>query len=67
MAKYEAADRIKEEIAELSSKGADLKAGAEKRATEKQIEALTEKLEAARMEADEAYAKEMAAKDAGHY
>ncbi|GAO19487.1 uncharacterized protein UV8b_00416 [Ustilaginoidea virens] len=67
LAKYEAADRIKEEIAELSSKGADLKAGAEKRATEKQIEALTEKLEAARMEADEAYAKEMAAKDAGHY
>lgn len=42
---------------------ADLDAGGEKRAMEKELGALMEKLERVRIEADEAYARELAVQD----
>ncbi|KAG8428212.1 hypothetical protein J3459_005941 [Metarhizium acridum] len=53
-----AAEQIEAEIAKLATKAAGAKEG--RAAMEKEIEALTDKLEAVRMEADEAYARELA-------
>ncbi|OAA39474.1 hypothetical protein NOR_06312 [Metarhizium rileyi] len=57
-AKYKAAERIEAEMSDLVTRAADAKEG--KGAMEKEIEALSEKLELVRMEADEAYARELA-------
>lgn len=57
-AKYKAAEQIEAEIAKLAAKAAGAEEG--RGAVEKEMEALTDKLEAVRMEADEAYARELA-------
>lgn len=51
-------EEVEAEINKLVTKAADAKEG--RGAMEKEIEALTEKLEILRMEADEAYARELA-------
>lgn len=63
-AKYEAAERIEAEVGKMVSRAADLGGGVERRALEKAIEALTDNLDTLRMEADEAYARELAASKA---
>ncbi|KAJ6437148.1 RING finger domain-containing protein [Purpureocillium lavendulum] len=60
-AKYRTADELESEMQRKTSEAIDLADGAERRAMEKELEALAEKLEQVRMEADEAYAKELAA------
>lgn len=50
----------------MVSQAADLGDGVERRALEKAIEALTDNLDMLRMEADEAYARELAASEAGY-
>ncbi|PNY25960.1 Uncharacterized protein TCAP_04114 [Tolypocladium capitatum] len=62
-AKYRAADGVEAEIHRKMTQVADLDAGGEKRAMEKELEALMERLERVRMEADEAYALELAVRD----
>ena len=60
-AKYEAVKHLERQINELVTKTAGAGADGNKKAMEKEIEALTDRLETVRMEADEAYARELAA------
>ncbi|GJN67930.1 RING finger domain-containing protein [Purpureocillium lilacinum] len=60
-AQYRTADELESEIQRKTTAAIDLENGAEKRAVEKELEALTEKLEQVRLQADEAYARELAA------
>jgi collagen type V/XI/XXIV/XXVII alpha len=57
-AKYKAVEKIEAEIDELLSRATGAREG--RGALEKEVEALTERLEVVRMEADEAYARELA-------
>ena len=59
-AKYRAAEDTEAEIHRKMTEVADLDAGGDKAALEKELQALMEKLERLRIEADEAYARELA-------
>ncbi|GAB0138357.1 hypothetical protein EsDP_00006592 [Epichloe bromicola] len=65
-AKHKAAEQIEAEVSKMVSQAAGLGDGVERRALEKAIEALTNNLDMLRMEADEAYARELAASEAGY-